>query len=407
MGSQLPLGLKMPTDGKFAFEQLQAEGRTFHAYVHVPFCAVRCGYCDFNTYTSSELKGYQPGDFVEHLKSEIALSKQVLSELPARRLSTVFFGGGTPTLLPAADLVAAVEILRESYGFEPGAEITVEANPDTVDADALQQLKDGGVTRISFGVQSAVPSVLQTLERTHNPDRVSEVVDAAKMAGLDASIDLIYGAPGETFEQWQQTVDFAISLNVDHISAYALIVEEGTKLAAQINSGKLSEPDEDLEALKYTYLDEKLLANDLHWYELSNWSRTPEKNSAHNVAYWKNQDWWGFGPGAHSHVGQVRWWNVKHPTTYAAALAERRSPGAGMELIDAGTSLVEELMLQIRLRDGVATDLVREINPKAAEVVAGAIAKGWIDSASAFKGQIVLTVTGRLMADALLRELIG
>ena len=382
--------------------------KTFHAYVHVPFCRVRCGYCDFNTYTSAELPGYGPGDFVGNLRAELTFSQRVLENagLANRQLSTVFFGGGTPTQLEPTQLTGALASLRDAFGIKVDAEITTEANPDNVDHAYLAALAAAGFTRVSFGMQSAIPEVLKTLERTHKPENVPFAVSAAKQAGLGTSVDLIYGAPGETMAQWQQTVDSALELETDHISAYALIVEPGTKLARQIRSGELTEPDDDLTADKYEYLDAALSAAGFEWYELSNFSKSAQTRSAHNMAYWNTQDWWGYGPGAHSHVGGVRWWNQKHPTWYAAALAEGVTPAAGRELLSDTTRLEERLLLELRLRSGLAIEVVKAINPKATGVVATLIADGLVEASAALAGSLVLTLKGRLLADAVVRRLI-
>ena len=409
MAGPLPIGEPAPADGSLPASVLEnSANKTFHAYVHVPFCRVRCGYCDFNTYTSAELPGYGPGDFVGNLRAELAFSQRVLEKvgLANRELSTVFFGGGTPTQLESSQLTGALASLRDAFGIKADAEITTEANPDNVDHAYLVALAAAGFTRVSFGMQSAIPEVLKTLERTHKPENVPFAVGAAKQAGLGTSVDLIYGAPGETMAQWQQTVDSALELDTDHISAYALIVEPGTKLARQIRSGELTEPDDDLTADKYEYLDAALSAAGFEWYELSNFSKSAQTRSAHNMAYWNTQDWWGYGPGAHSHVGGVRWWNQKHPTGYAAALAERVTPAAGRELLSDTTRLEERLLLELRLRSGLAIEVVKAINPKATGVVATLIADGLVEASAALAGSLVLTLKGRLLADAVVRRLI-
>ena len=409
MAGPLPIGEAVPADGSLPASVLEnSANKTFHAYVHVPFCRVRCGYCDFNTYTSAELPGYSPGDFVGNLRAELAFSQSVLENagLANRELTTVFFGGGTPTQLEPTQLTGALTSLREAFGIKADAEITTEANPDNVDHAYLAALAAAGFTRISFGMQSAIPEVLKTLERTHKPENVPFAVGAAKQAGLGTSVDLIYGAPGETMAQWQQTVDSALELETDHISAYALIVEPGTKLARQIRSGELAEPDDDLTADKYEYLDAALSDAGFEWYELSNFSRSAQTRSAHNMAYWNTQDWWGYGPGAHSHVGGVRWWNQKHPTGYAAALAEGVTPAAGRELLSDATRLEERLLLELRLRSGLAIEVVKAINPKATGVVATLIADGLVEASAALAGSLVLTLKGRLLADAVVRRLI-
>ena len=377
---------------------------TFHGYVHVPFCKVRCGYCDFNTYTATELQGYPQTAFISNLQMEIQLAKQSVGQ---RELQTVFFGGGTPTLLPANELAEALEMLRSSFGIAEGAEVTTEANPDTVDETYLQILKEAGFNRLSFGMQSAVPEVLATLERTHNPAAVAENVAIAKRLGFQTSVDLIYGAPGETMEQWQESVRVALAMETDHISAYALIVEPATKLARQIASGEKPEPDEDLQADKYEWLDAELSKAGFEWYELSNWARGDGTTSRHNIAYWQGMDWWGFGPGAHSHVAGRRWSNVKHPTTYAKYLAENKLPSTDGEDLSNVEQQEERAMLELRLREGLSLDVVRGLNENHAKAISELVASNLIDGRSAIQGSAVLTLQGRLLADFVLRKLLG
>ena len=256
-------------------------------------------------------------------------------------------------------------------------------------------------------MQSAVSGVLRVLDRTHKPENVITSVAAAKRLGLQTSIDLIYGAPGESLADWKVTLDEAIALETDHISAYALIVEDGTKLARDISKGLVSKPDEELEVDKYQLADAAFQEAGFEWYELSNWSRGETTRSIHNRAYWTGQDWWGFGPGAHSHIGGVRWWNVKHPTTYASALDDKRSPAAARELIEERTRLIERLMLEIRLREGVPTAVAKLISERADRVIAEAIADGIVDPAAALAGRLVLTLKGRMLADALVRSFLA
>jgi putative oxygen-independent coproporphyrinogen III oxidase len=413
LAGPLPIADPAPVNGLLPLQAAHdALQRSFHAYVHIPFCRVRCGYCDFNTYTATELEGASQTDYAKVLISEIAFSSRVLadSSIPKRPLKTVFFGGGTPTQLPAADLVEILGQLRDTFGLEDGAEITTEANPDNVDFEYLQALKNGGFNRVSFGMQSAVPSVLKTLERTHNPENLSLVVAAAKRAGLANSVDLIYGAPGETLDEWRISLEAAIALEPDHISAYSLIVEDGTKLARQIKNGELPEPDEDLQADKYELADELLAAAGYRWYEVSNWARQSDETdnrSAHNISYWQSQDWWGFGPGAHSHVGGVRWWNVKHPTGYAGKLAQGVSPAAGRETLDQRTRLEERVLLEIRVATGLEASLAKEVNSEATKLIAGFIADGLVDPKLALAGTLTLTLKGRLLADSLVRQLLA
>ncbi|MFM2025071.1 MAG: hypothetical protein RLZZ56_1084 [Actinomycetota bacterium] len=377
---------------------------TFHGYVHVPFCRVRCGYCDFNTYTATELNGYPQSSFLSHLETEIALAKSSVGD---RELKTVFFGGGTPTLLPAEELVHALGLLRDSFGIPENAEVTTEANPDTVDEDYLRTLLEGGFNRISFGMQSAVPEVLATLERTHNPDLVAKNVALAQELGFQTSVDLIYGAPGETMEQWQASVEAALAMNSEHISAYALIVEPATKLARQIRSGEKPEPDEDLQADKYEWLDQRIAKAGFNWYELSNWSKNESAASAHNIAYWAGQDWWGFGPGAHSHVAGRRWSNVKHPTTYAKLLGQGILPSQDGEQLSIQEMLEERAMLELRLRGGLDISVIHELNPSYQKAVSELVGTELIDGVAAISGRAVLTLKGRLLADFVLRKLLG
>jgi len=407
--AQLPVGEPAPADGLLPDSILGTSDLSFHAYVHVPFCRVRCGYCDFNTYTADELVGVRQDTFAEQLMSEIAFSQRVLSdsEFTTKPLSSVFFGGGTPTQLAAKDLVAILERLQSAFGLAPGAEITTEANPDNVDLEYLENLKAGGFTRISFGMQSAVTSVLKVLDRSHTPERVPEVVALAKAVGLQTSVDLIYGAPTETIADWEATLAAAIALETDHISAYSLIVEPGTKMARSIAKGLLPEPDEDEQATKYEMTDQALKVAGFHWYELSNWAKEPAFESRHNISYWQGKNWWGYGPGAHSHIGGVRWWNQKHPSSYVKSIAANESPALGREYLSKETQLEEQVLLQIRLRSGLPVQTLKDLNVYRPQVVAGLIADGLIEAGSALKGSIVLTLRGRLLADSVVRALIA
>jgi oxygen-independent coproporphyrinogen-3 oxidase len=255
-------------------------------------------------------------------------------------------------------------------------------------------------------MQSAVPSVLKTLERSHDPDNVSAAVASAKSAGLSTSVDLIYGAPGETLDQWRTSLEAAIDLQPDHISAYSLIVEDGTKLARQIKSGELPEPDEDLQADKYELADQLLARSGFTWYEISNWAKGTSNASKHNQAYWLGQDWWGYGPGAHSHIGGVRWWNAKHPSAYSNRLNSALSPALGREVLDDETRLAERILLEIRIVEGLALDLVKAVSANSAKLVSEFIANGLVEGAQALKGRLVLTLKGRLLADSLVRQIL-
>ncbi|CAM5309152.1 radical SAM family heme chaperone HemW [Leifsonia shinshuensis] len=407
MPGALPLGDPAPADGVLPASTAEgAGGRDFGVYLHVPFCRVRCGYCDFNTYTATELRGVSQSEYAGHAVREVRFAREALerSGVPAREVSTVFFGGGTPTLLPPDDLGAMLGAVRDAWGIAAGAEVTTEANPDSVDADDLRRLADAGFTRVSFGMQSAVPSVLATLERTHDPERIPLVVRWAREAGLQVSLDLIYGTPGETLDDWARSLDAALACEPDHVSAYALIVEPGTKLARQIHSGVVAEPDDDLEADMYELAEARLGAAGYGWYEVSNWATDDAHRSRHNLAYWLGHDWWGVGPGAHSHVGGVRWWNVKHPAAYAQRVLAGESPAAGRETLDAETRRVERVLLLTRIREGLST---AELTDAGRRSVAGLIADGLVDAKAALAGSVVLTLRGRLLADAVVRRLLA
>ncbi|MDT3343786.1 MULTISPECIES: radical SAM family heme chaperone HemW [Microbacterium] len=403
MGSALPLGDPAPADGALPHDVPVDPDVDFGVYLHVPFCRVRCGYCDFNTYTATELRGARQDAYADEVLHEIALSREVLAaQGPLRPARTVFFGGGTPTLLPPGDLARMLDGIRGTFGLADGAEVTVEANPDTLTDEVAQTLAAAGVTRFSIGMQSSVPHVLAALDRTHDPANIATAVAAARKAGLAVSLDLIYGAPGESLEDWRTSLETAIALAPDHISAYALIVEDGTKLERQIRRGEVPAPDDDLQADMYELADELLAAAGYGWYEVSNWSTTPAQRSRHNLSYWRGQDWWGYGPGAHSHVGGLRWWNVKHPAAYAQRLALGESPAAGRERPDAEARRLEVILLRSRIVDGVAVD---EATVAGRRNVASLIADGLVDGASAVRGRIVLTRRGRLLADAVVRAL--
>jgi putative oxygen-independent coproporphyrinogen III oxidase len=407
MPSALPIADPAPADGLLPMSVADGAGeRDFGVYVHVPFCRVRCGYCDFNTYTASEIRGVKQSDYAGQAITEVAFAARVLRDagIPSRPASTVFFGGGTPTLLPVADLAAMLAAIRDTWGLAPGAEVTTEANPDSVDAASLAALAAVGFTRVSFGMQSAVPHVLATLERTHDPERIPLVVQWARDAGLQVSLDLIYGTPGESLDDWAASVDLALAQHPDHLSAYALIVEDGTKLARQIARGEVATPDDDLQADMYELADETLAAAGYRWHEVSNWATDDTHRSRHNLAYWTGQDWWGVGPGAHSHVGGVRWWNVKHPAAYAERLAADVSPAHGRETLDAETRRVEAVLLRSRVVDGLSVGM---LEPAGRTAVAGLIADGLVDGAAAVQGTVVLTRRGRLLADAVVRRLLG
>ena len=410
MPSALPIADPAPADGHLpASAATGAAGRDLGVYLHVPFCRVRCGYCDFNTYTSTELRGARREDYASEAVAEIGFARDVLADsgVADRSVSTVFVGGGTPTLLPTDDLARMLAAVRDAWGLVPGAEVTTEANPDSVDADSLRRLAGAGFTRVSFGMQSAVPAVLATLDRTHDPRRIPDVVRWARDAGLDVSVDLIYGTPGESAGDWRRSLDAALETEPDHLSAYALIVEPGTQLARRIHRGELEPIDDDVQADRYEAADELLRSAGYDWYEVSNWARrddAADHRSRHNLSYWTGQDWWGIGPGAHSHVGGVRWWNVKHPAAYADRIAAAVSPAAGRETLDDETRRVEQVLLGVRLADGIP---LSALHADGRREVAGLLADGLVDAGAALSGRVVLTRKGRLLADAVVRRLLA
>lgn len=384
---------------------------TYEIYIHVPLCLRRCGYCDFNTYTATDLgAGASRGHYAQMVIREMALIRQWQCDhgIEEPAASTVFFGGGTPTVLAAADLVAMVDAIRGIWGLTPDAEITTEANPDTVDEAYIAELADGGFTRISFGMQSAVPHVLATLDRTHTPSNVAAGVDAATMAGLRSSVDLIYGAPGESLEDWRTSVEAALDLGVHHVSAYALTVEPTTKMGRRIAAGILPKPDDDDEAAKYELADELFTQAGLDWYEISNWAR-PGYESRHNLGYWRNVDWAGLGPGAHSHYRchavssngyGLRSWDIAHPRLWGVAINEHRVPWADSERITAEENLEELIMLGLRMREGL--DLERIDRVIAVDRLTPMIEEGLVTVVD--ERRVVPTRRGRLINDTVIER---
>ncbi|MDQ1288663.1 MAG: hypothetical protein QG622_2229 [Actinomycetota bacterium] len=407
MASALPDGDPAPPDGALPPSAVGgAADRRFGVYVHVPFCRVRCGYCDFTTYTAADLGGLADQDrYADTATRELDLAATVLARagLPSRAVSTVFFGGGTPTLLPVTDLTRLLRTVRSMFGMDPEAEVTTEANPDSVTSASLAALAEGGITRVSFGMQSAVPHVLASLDRTHDPARVPTAVAWARDAGLEVSLDLIYGTPGESLADWRTSVTAALACEPDHVSAYALVVEDGTRLAARVRRGELPAPDDDDLADKYELADALLADAGFEWYEVSNWAVPGGHACRHNLGYWRGDDWWGIGPGAHSHVGGVRWWNVRHPRSYAERLAAGASPAAGREVLGDAERRAEQVLLAVRLSDGL---LVDELDDVGRAAVPSLVEDGLVD-ASALPRRVALTRRGRLLADAVVRALLG
>lgn len=367
-------------------------------YVHVPFCITRCGYCDFNTYTPAELGGVNPDAWLLALRTELALAA---ARLDAPTVNTVFVGGGTPSLLGGARVATLLDMVREHFELAPDAEITTEANPESAWPDFFEAARAAGYTRVSLGMQSVSPFVLGVLDRIHTPNRSASAAREALDAGFEhVSLDLIYGTPGETDDELLRSVDTAIATGVDHVSAYALVVEEGTALARRVRSGELAAPDDDVLAHRYELLDDRLSAAGFDWYEVSNWSRQGGE-CRHNLGYWDGGQWWGAGPGAHGYVGATRWWNVKHPNAYAEMLAGSTLPVAGFEQLDAEALHTEDVLLKTRLRQGLP---LAGLNAAEHERAKAVVADGLL---VADGDRLVLTPRGRLLADAVVRTLLG
>ena len=373
-------------------------GRPFGMYIHVPFCITRCGYCDFNTYTPAELGGVNPDAWLAALRTELKLAAERLS---GPTVSTVFVGGGTPSLLGGARVASVLDMVREYFALAPDAEVTTEANPESAWPDFFDAIRAAGYTRVSLGMQSVSPRVLGVLDRIHTPNRSAAAAREALDAGFDhVSLDLIYGTPGETDDDLLRSVDTAIDTGVDHVSAYALVVEEGTALARRVRRGELAAPDDDVLAHRYELVDARLSEAGMTWYEVSNWAR-PGGECRHNLGYWDGGQWWGAGPGAHGYAGATRWWNVKHPNAYAEMLAAAALPVGGFERLDADALHTEDVLLKTRLRQGLPRDV---LSPAERERAEGAVADGLLVSEA---DRFVLTPRGRLLADAVVRTVLG
>ncbi|MBG6070213.1 oxygen-independent coproporphyrinogen-3 oxidase [Micromonospora ureilytica] len=406
MPGVLPDGETVPVDGSLPATATAAVGaRGFGVYVHVPFCASRCGYCDFNTYTASELGGGASREgYADTVLAELTLAARVLGDNPPPRVDTVFVGGGTPTLLPADDLARILDGIDRTWGLAADAEVTTEANPESVTPESLKLLRAAGYTRISLGMQSASPGVLAILDRKHSAGRATAAALEARDAGFEhVNLDLIYGTPGERAEDFAASLEQVVAAGVDHVSAYALIVEDGTRLAARMRRGELAYPSDDVAADRYLAAEAALDAAGLSWYEVSNWASTEEARCRHNLLYWTGADWWGLGPGAHSHVGGVRWWNVKHPSAYAQRLAAGASPGLAREVLTVDEAHMEDVMLRLRLASGLPLAVLDATGRAGAE---RALADGLLAADEYAAGRAVLTLRGRLLADAVVRDLL-
>ena len=429
--------MSLELDAELNKSAMQTKSMPFEVYVHVPFCLRRCGYCDFNTYTARDLgEGASREGYADVAILEMRLVKkwQEFHGIFEPKAQSVFFGGGTPTVLKAQDLVRILQEIRNLWGIMPGAEITTEANPDTADESYIETLAEGGFTRISFGMQSAVPHVLKTLDRTHTPENVERGVKTADACGLRSSVDLIYGAPGESLDDWRKSVEMALSLGVNHVSAYALTVEPRTKMGRQIAAGTIHAPDDDDEAAKYEVADELFNSAGLEWYEISNWARTGFE-SQHNLGYWKNIDWAGIGPGAHSHYNSVsgiskqsmddcalladsskfynlRSWDILHPKRWEHAINAGNVPWQNYECINSEDALIEEVMLGLRIREGLSIDeLCTKMRKANCEFDDSYLQKVLIevckeDLAVLNKNRIAATRKGRLLNDLLIEKIV-
>jgi putative oxygen-independent coproporphyrinogen III oxidase len=375
-----------------------SRGQPFGVYVHVPFCITRCGYCDFNTYTPAELGGVNPDAWLMALRTELELAS---ARLDAPTVDTVFVGGGTPSLLGGERLATLLDMLREQFALAPDAEITTEANPESTWPEFFEAIRTAGYTRVSLGMQSVAPRVLATLDRVHSPGRSTAAAREAMAAGFEhVSLDLIYGTPGESDDDLLRSVDAALGSGVDHLSAYALVVEDGTALARRVRHGELPAPDDDVNAHRYELIDAQLSEAGMTWYEVSNWSR-PGGECRHNLGYWDGGQWWGAGPGAHGYVGATRWWNVKHPNAYAAMLSDSRLPVADYEQLGAEALHTEDVLLKTRLRQGLPLASLDDAERERADAV---VADGLL---VADGDRLVLTLRGRLLADAVVRTVLG
>lgn len=373
-------------------------GQPFGVYLHVPFCLTRCGYCDFNTYTPAQLGGVSPDRWLLALRAELELAA---AKLDAPTVHTVYVGGGTPSLLGGERLATLLDMVRDHFVLAPDAEVSTEANPESTWPEFFATIRAAGYTRVSLGMQSVAPRVLATLDRVHSLGRAAAAATEAIAEGFThVNLDLIYGTPGESDDDLVRSVDAAVQAGVDHVSAYALVVEHGTALARRVRRGELAAPDDDVLAHRYELVDARLSAAGFAWYEVSNWCR-PGGECRHNLGYWDGGQWWGAGPGAHGYIGVTRWWNVKHPNTYAEILAGATLPVAGFEQLGADALHTEDVLLKVRLRQGLPLARLGAAERERAEAV---LADGLLD----YHGdRLVLTGRGRLLADAVVRTLLG
>jgi putative oxygen-independent coproporphyrinogen III oxidase len=359
-------------------------------YVHVPFCLTRCGYCDFNTYAGLD---HLTGRYVHALILEAELHSPGWGDVP---FVSLFLGGGTPTMLPAGDLVWLVDDLRSVFAFVGDPEVTSEANPDTVDELYLAEIRAGGVTRVSMGAQSFDPIVLEALERIHSTASVRAAFAAARRAGFeDVNLDLIYGADGETLESWRRTVEETVALGPEHVSAYALTIEPATALGRKVAAGIVRAPDPDLQAEMYDLACERLAAAGYEHYEISNWAKSGHR-CLHNLGYWEGRPYLGLGAGAHSYRDGRRWWNVRPPQQYLEMAEGGSPPVGGDECLTPDERRLEQLLLGLRLANGIPETWV------GAHRADGFVAEGLAERAG---GRLKLTDRGLLLANELVLSL--
>ncbi|MDN5903372.1 MAG: radical SAM family heme chaperone HemW [Corynebacterium casei] len=370
---------------------------TFGLYIHVPFCATRCGYCDFNTYTPGELGSPRDltGPYLDALERELELAAAKVN----RPADTIFVGGGTPSLLGGEGLTRVLNAARNTFGISEGAEVTTESNPESTSPEFFAQIKDAGFTRVSLGMQSAASHVLQVLERAHTPGRPFAAAKEAKAAGFEhVNLDMIYATPSETDDDVRRTLDLALETGVDHISAYSLIVEDGTRMARKVKKGELPMPDQDTMARRYDIIADTLDNAGFGWYEVSNWAKEGGE-CRHNMIYWRDEDWWGAGPGAHSHLGDQRFYNVKLPGRYINMVGEDELPIADTETLTDSEHHMEKIMLGLRLREGIDRTLLSD---KAQPMIDGFIDRGLL----ADDTSLHVTRSGRLLADGIITDLL-
>lgn len=390
----LPEGDPAPSDGILP-NIGNLKNKPFSLYVHVPYCSKRCGYCDFNTYTPSELdREDQIDSWLQSAIKETVFAKKILGE--ELTVDTIFFGGGTPSLLDASVIKEFLKNVSKHFTLKKDLEITLEANPDTITHSKAEDWREAGINRISIGMQSSAKNVLQVLDRTHKPENVLSSVEILKKAGFDNfSLDLIYGTPGESLEDWSNSLKDAIAIDPPHISAYSLVIEPGTKMGSQLSRGEIKAVNDDDAADKYQLAEKMLTENDYSWYEISNWAKE-NRECQHNLNYWKGNNWWGIGPGAHSHINGVRWWNKKLPKNWRESLDQDQSPALARENLTDEQIRNEQVMLSSRLKTGINR---ADFDQKNVEKL---IKDKLVTEVS---GNLELTLEGRLLADVVFRQL--